>query len=152
MPNVDNPRKVFNFKVEIEGLDQFEVQEFKLPDIEIEKTSHGDGNKTVHTPGMIKVGEAELKKLRDLPNSDKWAIDWLYQAQNPSTGSGGLPSTIKKTVIIRELSTDGITTANKWTLYGCWPSKISMSNFTKGSSDNIIETVTLCVDTVEVSA
>lgn len=149
MAQIANPRKVFNFRVEIQGIDQFEVQKATPPEIEVETTEHGDTNHSVKTAGRVKVGDLTLEKLKPLPNSDLWAWNWLQTAQNMTTGGGQLPLQYKRTVILKELSSDGQTTVNRWICEGCFVKKVSQGDFDRNSSDNILETVVLSVDRVQ---
>jgi phage tail-like protein len=148
MANVANPSKVFNFRVEIDGIDQFEVQEINIPDAEIAVTEHGDGNSTVGTGGQIKFGNITLKKLRALPLSDKWAWNWLMQVQDPISGGGQLPDQYKKVVIIKELAPDNKTTVTTWTCLGAFPIKSAITPLSRTSSDNTMQDCTLWVDKV----
>lgn len=152
MAKIANPSKVSKFAVEIDGLDQFLVQECSIPTPEIAVTEHGDTNHPVKTAGLVSVGDVELKKLRVADGSDRWAWDWLNQAQDMIGGSGSLPSEYKKTIVIKQLAGDGKTTVNSWTCFGAWPSKIALSPFNRQSSDNTIETVTLTIDEIQIGS
>lgn len=149
MAQIANTRKVFNFVVEVDGLNQFEVQKITLPETEIEATEHGDTNHAVKTAGRVIIGDLVFEKLRPLPTTDRWAWNWLKLAQNTKTGGGQLPVNYKKTIVIKEMSTDNITTVNSWILEGVWPKKIGQADFDRMSSDNIIETITFSVDDID---
>ncbi len=146
--HVANARKSFNFKIEINGLDQFECQKITLPETEIEKVEHGDTNFKVKTAGQVKLGEIKIEKLKRLPGSDTWAWQWLKQAQNMETGGGGLAANYKRTVIIKEMTPSGLGTLNSWVCDGCWVSKISQSDFSRTDSENLIQSIELSVDTI----
>lgn len=148
MAKVANPRKVFNFRVEIDGIDQFEIQEINIPEAELEVTEHGDTNHNIGTAGRIKFGDITLKKLRPLPTADKWAWDWVRRIQDVETGGGQLPSQYKKIIAIKELSADNATTVSTWICKGVFPKKVSMENHSRTSSDNMIQTVVLWADKV----
>lgn len=149
MAQVANTRKVFNFQIEIDGVNQFEVQKVTVPTPEVEAVEHGDTNHSVKTAGRIKVEDMVFEKLRPLPTTDTWAWDWLKRAQDFDNGGGELPENYKKQVVIKEMSTNNTTTVNKWIADGVWPKKISQSDFDRMSSDNIIETITFSVDKVK---
>ncbi len=146
MANVGNPRKVFMFQVEIDGLNQFECQKFTPPEASVEKVEHGDTNYSVKTPGRFSIDDIVLEKLRAMPNSDMWAWDWLMSAQNPTTGGGQLPSNIKKTIVVRELDSTGLVVINTLQYDGCWVTKVGKSVYDRMSGDNVIETVTISLD------
>lgn len=149
MANVANTRKVFMFQIEIDGLAQFECQKATLPEITVEKISHGDTNHDVKTPGRWSIDDIVLEKLRALPNSDTWAMDWLTTAQDPNAGGGQLPDNIKKPVVVRELDTTGLLVVNTWEYDGCWVCKVGQTVMDRMSGENVIETITISVDTGE---
>ena len=144
-----NALKVFNFAIEINGVDVGLIQDVKFPEVEIGAVSHGGSNYDIKTAGGVTVTDAELQKIKPAPEGDSWAWDWLNKAQNPMTDSGGLAEDYKQNVIFKELAPNG-TTLNSWLWEGCFVRKVSTTNYKRGNqSENIIETVTLSVDRVE---
>lgn len=148
MPKVANTRKVFNFRVEVDGVDQFEIQKVTLPEIEIEATEHGDVNYKVKTAGMVVIGDMTFEKVKRLPASDTTLWDWMTQAQSIVAGGGLLALGYKRNVVIKEMDSTGLNTVNSYALGGVWVKKIANSDFDRASSDNSIETATLSVDTM----
>lgn len=146
MTKVANTRKVFNFIVEIAGVNQFEIQKCTIPEIEIEQVKHGDTNHDIKTPGRITVGDLVFEKLRPLPAPDNFGYQWLSQAQDIMTGGGNLALGYKRNIVIKEMDAAGTATVNSWKCNGCWIFKMSQSDFDRMASDNIIETLTLAVD------
>lgn len=150
MARINNTSKVFNFRVEINGIDTFEFQKFKLPDVEIESVEHGDGNRRIKTAGQVKIGEMVAEKLRPIQGANKReAMLWLNSAQNHLTGAGGLATDYKRTVVVRELHPNNRTTLTRWLCDGVWCSKIARKDFDALSSDNMIETLTLQLDGID---
>ncbi len=144
-----NARKVFNFAIEIDGIDQFLIQEVKKPEVEVGAVSHGATNYDVKTAGGVAVADAELQKIKPAPQSDTWAWDWLNKAQDMNTGTGALAEDYKKDIVFKELAPNG-TTLNAWLWEGAWVRKCSENNHKRGNqNDNIIETVTISVDRVK---
>lgn len=140
----ENARKVFNFAIEIDGIDQLLIQDVKKPEVELGEVSHGAENgKEKKTAGGTTVSNAELQKIKPAPQSDKWAFDWMKKAQT------SLSQDYKKDVIFKELGPNGETLdAELWV--GAWVKKSSASNFKRGNqNENVIETVTLVVDDVQ---
>ncbi len=146
MPKIADTRKVFNFVVEIAGVNQFEIQKVTIPEVGIEAVMHGDVNYDVKTPGRVTVGDMTMEKLRPLPSTDTFAWDWLKRAQNIQTGGGNLALGYKQNVIVKEMDETGTVSVNRWFCEGCWVSKISQSDMDRNASDNIIETITFSVD------
>lgn len=143
---VANPRKAFQFVVEIDGVNQFEIQKFTTAEVEIDKVEHGETNFKVKTAGMVSVGDVTMEKLRPLPTTDVWAWTMLREAQDMETGGGGLEGMYKKVMVVKEMSADRVSTVNRWIYTGAWVCKVSQSDFDRMSSDNIIETVVWSVD------
>jgi phage tail-like protein len=143
---VASPRKAFQFVVEIDGVNQFEIQKFTPAKVTIAKTEHGETNHKIKTAGMVEVGDVTMEKLRPLPTTDLWAWNLLRAAQDMETGGGGLEPAYKKVLIVKEMSADRTTTVNRWVYTGAWVFDVSQSDFDRMSSDNIIETVIWSVD------
>lgn len=146
---IANPRKVFQFKIEINGVDQFEVQTVDLPERELDSVSHGDTNHDIKTAGRLKVGDLVLEKLRLSDTADTWAANWMKQAQNFVTGGGLLPIQLKDIIIVKEMNAQGTQAVATHIMYGCWVKKIKKSKLDRNSSDNMLDTVTLSVDKYE---
>jgi hypothetical protein len=146
MAQVANVRKVFQFILEIQGVDQYEVQEVDLPELEVEAVEHGDANFSVKTPGRLKVGDIVLKKLSALMGSDTWAFDELMLAQNPYSGGGILPSQLKTQMRLKEVDTTQQVVVNVWIFDEAWVHKIKPTSKNRMSSDNLLEEITIKVD------
>lgn len=146
MTMIPNPRKVFNFRIEIAGFDQFEAQNVEIPEIELEITEHGDTNHSIKTAGRVKIGDITMEKLRPLPVPDSMFWSWLNAAQDILLGGGQLPSFYKKIVVIKEMDSTGLVAVNSWMCIGTFPKKISSNKLDRMSSDNLLETVVFSVD------
>lgn len=146
MAAVANPRKIFNFTIEIDGLVQFEAQKCNIPEPEIERISHGDTNHDVKTAGRISFGDITLEKLRPVETTTDFGWTWLMQAQNPVTGGGGLPTQYKRNIVIRELEPNNVTTIAQWMVEGAWCFKTSYTGNDRLAGDNSIETCSISVD------
>lgn len=133
---VKNTRKVFNFVVEIDGVNQFEFQKVKLPKPETAATEHGNGNSIVTTPGLVSWGEGTFTKLKGLPFTDRWAWDWMLAAQNSTTGAGGLHDEYARTVVVKEMHPNGLVAVNRWLMEDVWVSAVDQPEFDRTSSDN----------------
>lgn len=136
-------RKVFNFAIEIDGIDQILIQDVKKPENEIGAVAHGvEDGFDEKTAGGTTVSDAELQKIKPADTGDSWAWDWLTTAQT------SLPSNYKKDVVFKEYGPNNVV-LNRWLWEGCWVRKVSESNYKRGNkSENTIETVTVSVDRV----
>ncbi|MCB9047617.1 MAG: phage tail protein [Chitinophagales bacterium] len=148
MANVSNAQKSFNWLIEVNGLNSFLAQKCNVPLPEIGAVSHGDTNYDVKTAGRIALEDMVLEKLVPAPGGDSWAMTWLQTARNMATGGGALPLNYKATVVVRELSDDGVTILRSFVYTGAWVRKVEHSGLDRTSEDNVIETVTISVDRV----
>lgn len=147
---IADAKKVFRFRVEIEGKDEFYIQEVQKPEVEIEKVEHGATNYNIKTAGGIKVGDAVLKMIKPASTNDSWSWNWLTTAQNMTTGGGGNSLDYKREVIFRELAPDGVTVTDSWLWSGCWVFKVKHADSKRGSqNENSIDEVSLCIDRVQ---
>ena len=146
---VANPRKVFNFLVEIDGIDQFEVQKITLPEVGVEQVEHGDVNYKVKTAGQVTVGNMTMEKLKRIEGSSASAMEWLRSCQSQLAGGGLLAEQYKKIVIIKEMDTTGKATLTRHICTGTWPTKISQNDLDRTGGDNIIQTIEFSVDIYE---
>ena len=144
--SVANVVKANAFKIEVGGVDQFEFQKLKAPEVELKTASHGgEGGLEIKTASGIKTGDMELEKVVPAAGADSWAWDWMKQAIDPQTMTGGLPTDYKRTLVIRELNPDG-SYANSYMAEGAFVKKISKNDKERLSDDNVIQTVVLSVD------
>ncbi len=150
MAKVSNPRKSFNFSVQIAQLpiNPFLVQEIDDPEVEVEQVTHGDVNYDVKTPGRVKVGNGTMRKLQTTGGADNYMWDWLESCQDAFIGGGLVPDEAKRTFIINDLAEDGTSILNTYTWEGVWPTKINGLQRRRTSSDNSIEVIEFSVDRV----
>lgn len=144
------PAKGFNWRIEIEGIDSFECQSANIPSPEIESVEHGAGGVMVKTAGMVNVGDITFSKLKPINIGDSAAWDWMEDAQSSSTGNGELPQFYEKDITVKLLAPDNTTTLYEWFCEGVWVKKVEYNELSKTSSENVLETVTLSVDSVKL--
>jgi len=151
MAKIENPRKQFNFSVQIVGLpiNPFLVQEFDAPEEGVETATHGDTNHDIKTGGRKTVGQARISKLSTTDGSDNYFWDWMASIADAMIGGGLPPNMYKRTLLVTEFAEDGASIINTWTLIGSWPSKKSQQEWKRASSDNSLEEIFLEVDRVE---
>lgn len=150
MAHIANTRKVFNYAIEINGVNQFECQGVEFPELSVEVVEHGDTNYSVKTPGRVKVGDIKIEKVKPMPGTDRWAWDWFNAGQDPFVGGGALAGNVKKMIVIRELDSSGLIILNSWVAEGCFINTLGQSKFDRMSSDNIIQNLSISVDRVRM--
>ena len=151
MAQVSNPRKEFNFTIQIAPapINPFLAQKVEIPEITIDQTEHGDTNHDIKTAGRVKVGNINISKIMTTSGADNYMFDWAYSCQDPIIGGGLVPRQYKRVVTITELAEDGTSALNTWVCIGCWPTKINGMKLDRQSSDNTIESIELSVDKIE---
>ncbi len=151
MAQIANPRKKFNFTIEVVGFpfDPFLAQKVTIPEREIEVVEHGDTNHDIKTAGRNKYGMIRIEKIMTTTGSDTFFEDWMSQAQNVILGGGLTPQAYKRILTISELAEDGQSLINQWICTGVWPSRRDEIDLDRNESDNTIESVELCVDVIE---
>lgn len=151
MAKVKNPRKKFNWQIIFvkHPVNAYLFQKVGIPEISIEKVSHGDVNHDIKTAGRVSVGDLTASKLETTSGSDTWMWDWLMSCQDTLLGGGLTPEDYKEVVLVNELAEDGVSILNSWTLTGVWPCKINGQDLDRMSSDNTLEDLEFSVDTCE---
>lgn len=151
MANVSNPRKQFNFSIQIAPapINPFLCQKVTIPEISLDTVEHGDTNHSINTAGRVKTGKVQIEKISTTSGADNYFMDWLYQCQDPIIGGGAVPDDYKRIVTIQELAEDGTSVLNTWVCIGAFPNKINGTELNRLSSDNTVESVELTVDKVE---
>ena len=151
MAMIENPRKVFNFSIQIAQapIDPFLAQKVVVPEITADIVEHGDTNHDIKTAGRVKYSTVNIEKIMTTSGADNYMFDWLYSCQDPIIGGGLIPTAYKRTITITELAEDGTSILNTWVLTGCWPSKINSMNLSRTDSDNTMESIEICVDKIE---
>lgn len=151
MAQISNPRKQFNFTIQVAPapINPFLAQKVTVPELSLDVTEHGDVNSDVKTAGRIKTGTIKIEKIMTTSGSDNYFFDWLYSCQDPIIGGGLVPSQYKRVVTITELAEDGTSALNTWVCLGCFPMKINDMPLDRTSSENTIESLELSVDKIE---
>lgn len=167
-----NPRKNFNFSIQIvgESFDPFLAQKVDVPEREIEVVEHGETNHNIKTGGRVSFGNLVMEKiLTTTPNLDAHTYfeDWMASIQDPVLGGGLVPTNkaidktfgYKRDIIVYEFAESGVsitaaglpisTPLNVWYLKGCWPSKRDAITLDRTASENTIERLEFSVDFVE---
>lgn len=147
-----DPRKTFNFAIEIDGLEVALVEKCNIPTLEagiVEQSSAGTPH-VQKTAGRITVGEITLEKVMPANEADTWAYQWLTsEVRNPRTGATNGADSYKKTISIIHYGNSN-NVIDKWVCYGVWPSKIEYNTGDASqNNEKVMETVTLQCDYYE---
>ena len=148
-----HPRQGWQFVVSIDGFDVGYFQKASLPELEteIDEFNSAGSVRSTKFAGRMKVGDCTLEKGMYADNADMAAWNWLITAVNTKLGDQGYPSDYRKDVEIRHVNPVG-TPIQTWKLKEAFCSKVTWSDNEGGSSDHVVETLTLTVGDVEVIA
>lgn len=141
MAGLTTPRKDFRYVLEFNGANSFLIQEVTPPSVELTEVEHAaPGNiPNAKTPGKMKVGDLEVKKLKPAHLQDTWAWDMMIKAATD------LQPNFTQVGFLKELGPDMVTTVETFFLGEAWVKKIDSSGYKGMGSENIIETVTFSV-------
>ena len=148
MANIKNPRKKFNFSIQIvpAPINPFLAQKVTAPEVSLAQVKHGDTNHDIKTAGRVEVGELTIEKIMTTSGADNYFFDWLKSCQDEIIGGGLVPDQYKRQILITELAEDGTSILNTHIAIGCWPMKINGFDFSRVETDNTVESITLSVD------
>lgn len=131
----------FRFSLELEGIQQFYIQEIDSPDFEVAEILQGaPGNEPdIKIPGKPKTGDLVIRKIKPINTNDIWAWQWLTQAL-------GDPVASRKVGFLNELKVNAVNSEQRFYLGEVWPKKVSGIGYNaQGDGEKIIEEVTLSV-------
>ncbi len=151
MAKVANPRKKFNFSIQIspDPINPFLFQKVNIPDAEIEEVPHGDTNHDIKTAGRVTYGKIVCEKLMVSDQGDSYIWSWFDTCQSSTLGGGAPPALYKKVITIVEFAEDGATVLNTWVCTGVWPSSLPGDEKDRQSSENSIENVEFTIDKLQ---
>lgn len=143
-----NPRKLYRFAIECDGVETAYVQKVKVPKIEIKSAKHGDGPFSINTASRVDFSHLELETLKPAESSGVWWKDWLGLLVNLNNGAMGDPDTYKKTLSIVEYGADGVTIIDRTEYTGCYPADIDNSDLDKLGDGNALDKIKINIDRV----
>ena len=146
-----NPRQKHQFLVRVDGIDGAWFEKATLPEVELEVDEFNPAGsvRAMKFAGRATIGDCTLEKGIPADKSDLVAWNWLTTATNTLLGELGDPSEYRKTVEVCETDRMG-NVIQTYKLKEAFCSKIALSDNEGGSSDHMIETLTLTVGDVEV--
>ena len=148
--------KKFKFIVEIDNVAFAGFQKCSALEAEVAKIEYSEGGTLIpnKSAGRITVSDLTLERGAtsdgDLFNWFKTVVD---QTADAGGGAGGFGSGLKepdfkRDLDIVQLDRDG-DELRRWTVTGAWPTKFSGGEWDNESDENVIESVTLAIDTFD---
>lgn len=140
------PRGTWQFAVDIDGVNQFNIQKVVFPSLAHNVREHHELGRKVKNPGQIEVGDMTWEMIVPADTIDNRAYEWFRLVRNIRTGGGSLPQLFKRNVVIRELAFDEQTTLTSHICEQIWLKEVTRSDGDRASSDNLIRTMVWSVE------
>ena len=146
-----NPRQKHEFEIRLDGFIVGWFEKATLPEIETEIDEFNPAGSVRPTKfaGRAKIGDCTLEKGVISDDGDFGAWNWFRQAVDTAYGTIGDPEDYRRDVEICETDHMG-NVIQTYLLKDAFCSKISLSEFDGGSSEHVVETLTLTVNDMEV--
>ena len=146
-----HPRQGWQFIVRVSGFDTAYFQKATIPEVEVEIDEFNPAGSVRPTKfaGRMKIGDCTLEKGMFSGNADMAAWEWLTTAVDTRTGDQGHPSQYRRDIEICHVNRLGVP-VQTWILKEAFCSKVSWSDNEGGTSEHVVETLTLTVGDVEV--
>lgn len=147
-----NPRQKHQFIVRIDGIESAWFEKATLPEVEVEIDEFNPAGSIRPTKfaGRVSIGDATLEKGMMSDSADMAAWNMLKSASNTETGELGDIGAYRHDFEICHVDRVGNVTQT-WTLKDAFITKISWGDNEGGSSDHVIETLTITVNDIRVS-
>jgi len=146
-----NPRQKHQFLVRVDGIESAWFEKATLPEKEVEVDEFNPAGSVRPTKfaGRAKFSDCTLEKGMMADGADLTAWNWLTSANDTQAGELGDPSTYRKDIEVCHVDRVG-NVIQTWKMKETFCSKISWGDNEGGSSDHVIETLTLTVGDLEV--
>jgi phage tail-like protein len=147
-----NPRQKHQFIVRVDGFDPAWFEEATIPpkELEVDEFNPAGSVRSTKFAGRAKISDCTLKKGMQSDKADTAAWKWLITAVDTEAGELGDPSVYKKDIEIVHVGRVG-NPIQTWTLAGAFIKKIEWGDNSGGSSEHVIETLTLSADDIRQS-
>jgi len=146
-----NPRQKHQFKVVVDGIDGAWFEKATIPEkeSEIDEFNPAGSVRATKFAGRAKIGDCVLEKGVPANEKDLSAWNWLKTAVNTEAGELGLPADYRRDVEVQEVNHVG-KPIQVFHMKEAFCSKVAYSDNEGGSSEHIIETLTLTVGDMEL--
>lgn len=147
-----NPRQKHQFNVLIDGFESAWFEKAQIPELEteIDEFNPAGSVRATKFAGRMKVGDAVLEKGMMSDSADLAGWEWLKTVIDTEAGDLGDPARYKKDIEIVHVDRVG-RVIQRWMLKGAFVKKLTVVDGEGGSSEHVIETLTLSVDDAKVT-
>jgi phage tail-like protein len=140
--------KKFAFVVEIEGVAVAAFTKCSELSAEVAVVTQNEGGRLIpyKSPGRVTVSDVTLE--RGVANGDSDLYDWFLEVVTMSANSGLVDDEYKRSVEVIQLDRNG-NVLRRWVLDGAWPTKMVVGEWDNDADENVVESVTLAIDTFD---
>ena len=135
----------WQFAVEIAGFNPAFFTKADFPEMEFDEVEFNPAGSMFpqKAAGRAKFNDITLEKGVPQENGEENILDWLRQCITVVAATGGVPSDYLRDVDLVKYDRTG-TEIKRFRLFGCFIKSAKMGEGEGSSSDNDIETMTLC--------
>lgn len=129
------PKRVFRWIVEVDGLDAWTATTFERPKKKFESTVLDYVNQKRYYAGKGEWSELKLELWDPItPSESQKMTQWLRLVHDDATGRMGYATMYKKTFSLKLLDGPG-NVVEKWNIIGAWPMDTDFGGLDYASSD-----------------
>lgn len=134
----------WQFGIEIAGFNSAYFEKATFPEIEFEETTFNPAGSAFpqKVAGRASFKDITLEKGVPQDIDDNALINWIKACMDFKTGTGGFPSEYMKDIDLVQYDRKG-NEVKRFRLYGAWVKNAKFGEVEGGSSDNVIETITI---------
>jgi phage tail-like protein len=134
----------WQFGVEVSGFDSAHFLKADLPSVEFEEVAHAPAGSMFDqkAAGRAKFDDITLEKSVPQEQTETSLLTWIRQCITVTAGVGGVPSDYMRDVDLTVHDRLGAE-IKRYRLFNAWVKSAKFGELEGGSSDNIVESLTL---------
>lgn len=146
LANQYEPKRMFEFILELDGLDAFTVKTFARP-----QKNHEDITIDYMNQKRFLAGKGEWQPLELVlydpiePSAAQKVMDWLRIVHDDAVGRMGYAAMYKRNFALK-LTDPGGNVVEKWNIIGAWPREVNFGDLDYANSDAVTATITIRMD------
>lgn len=146
LANEFEPKRAFEWILELDGIDAFTAKTFVRPQKNHEDIIIDYVNQKRFLAGKGEWQEMELVLYDPIePSAAQKVVDWMRLVHDDEVGRMGYSAMYKRNFALKMLDPQG-NVVEKWTIKGAWPKNVNFGNLDYSSSDAITVTCTIRMD------
>ena len=145
-PTTFEPKKGYNWVIEIDGIDAFTARSTKRPTIGFGTVEVPYLNMTRKFAGKFEFEPIDLVLMDPVDDSAaEKTMDWIRLVGDPATVSKNPAALYKKDFRLKLISGNGIV-IETWQILGAWPQSVDFGDLDYGADDPVQISISLNLD------